>query len=176
VTEPSSWSVAFKWAVTLVKKALPDRILRLAWPSPKLLQAIEVFHFDQAPRFYVRSERGTYELSIVGFNVFNFSPFKVAIVGADLRISVDGMEWLTYIQRMPTEIPMTPYARSGFHFSLPLGESQIRRLRDYRYDWTLIRVSGDMIVKSTFGELRKAVLSDVVTLIDRDDHALTRMA
>ncbi len=175
MTEPSSWSVALKWVVTLIKKALPDRLLRWAWSNQKLLQAIEVFPFDQAPRFYVRSERGTYELHIVGFNVFNFSPFKLAIVGADLQVLVDDQEWLTYKQRIPTEIPMTPYARSGFHFALPLSESQVKRLREYRYDWTRIRVRGDMIVKSTFGELRKAILSDIVALIDRDDQVRARV-
>ncbi len=169
MTEPSSWSVVLKWVATLVKKALPDRILRWAWPNQKLLQAIEVFHFDQAPRFYVRSERGTHQLHIVGFNVFNFSPFKLAIVGADLRVLVDDREWFTYSQRMPTETPMAPYARSGFHFALALSESQTKRLREYPDEWTRIRVSGDMIVKSTFGELRKEILSDIVALIDRDN-------
>jgi hypothetical protein len=171
VTEPSSWSIALKWVVTLVKKALPDRILRWAWPNQKLLQAIEVFHFEQAPHFYVRSERATHELTLVGFNVFNFSPFKLAIVGADLQISVDSQEWLTYRQRMPTETSMAPYARSGFHFALPLNESQTKRLREYPHDWTRIRVHGDMIVKSIFGEHRKAIHSDIVALIDRDERA-----
>lgn len=164
-----------KWAGTLVKKALPDFILRRFWSNQELLQAIEVFHFDQAPQFYVRSERGTHELHIIGFNVFNFSPFKLAIVGADLRISVDSQEWLTYSQRMPTEIPMAPYARSGFHFALPLSESQTQRLREYPYDWTRIRVSGGMIVKCIFGELRKDIHCDVVALIDRDQSVIARM-
>lgn len=157
-----------KWAGTLFKKALPDFILRRFWSNQQLLQAIEVFHFDQAPRFFVRSERGTHELQTVGFNVFNFSPFKLAIVGADLEIVIDGQGWLTYRQRLPTEIPMTPYARSGFHFPLPLSEAQVERLRKYPNEWTYIRIRGGMIVKCIFGELRKDIHCDVVALIDRD--------
>ncbi len=157
-----------KWAGTLVKKALPDFILRRFWSNQQLLQAIEVFSFDQAPRFYVRSERAQHELHIVGFNVFNLSPFKLAIVGADLQIVVDGQDWLAYRQRMPSEILMTPYARSGFHFALPLSESQTQQLRAYPCDWTLIRVRGGMIVKGVFGELRKEINADIVALIDRD--------
>jgi hypothetical protein len=151
-----------------VKKVLPDRILRWAWPRQKLLPAIEVFPFDQAPRFYVRSERAQHELSIVGFNVFNFSPLKLAIVCADLEIVIDGQDWLAYRQRLPTEIPMAPYARSGFHFALPLSEAQTQQLRGYRCDWTLIRVRGGMIVKSIFGELRREINADIVAIIDRD--------
>ena len=175
MTEPSSWSVALKWVVTLLKKALPDRLLRWAWSNQKLLQAIEVFHFDQAPQFYVRSDRGTQELQTVGFNVFNFSPFKLTIVGADLQVLVDDREWLTYSQRMHTETPMAPYARSGFHFALRLSESQAKRLQEYPYDWTRIRVRGGMIVKCIFGELRKEIHCDVVTLIDRDQSVVARL-
>jgi hypothetical protein len=168
VTEPSSWGTLLKWAVTFVKKMLPDRMLRWAWSNQALLQAIQVFPFDQAPRFYVRAERAVQELHIVGFNVFNFSPFKLAIVGADLQIAVDNREWLTYSQRMHTEIPMAPYERSGFHFALPLRESQSALLREYPADWTYIRVRGGMIVKGIFGELRKEISADIVAPIDRD--------
>jgi hypothetical protein len=89
-------------------------------------------------------------------------------VGADLQIVVDGQDWLAYRQRMPSEILMTPYARSGFHFALPLSESQTQQLRAYPCDWTLIRVRGGMIVKGVFGELRKEINADIVALIDRD--------
>ena len=157
-----------KWAGTLFKKALPDFILRSFWSNQQLLQAIEAFHFDQAPRFFVRAERSMHELQTVGFNVFNFSPFKLTIVGADLEIVIDGQGWLTYRQRLPTEIPMAPYARSGFHVPLTLSESQVERLRKYPNEWASIRVRGGMIVKCIFGELRKDIHSDVIALIDRD--------
>jgi hypothetical protein len=132
------------------------------------LQAIEVFAFDQAPRFYIRSDRAVHELHIVGFNVFNLSPFRLAIVGAELQIVLDGQDWLAYRQRLPTEIPAAPYARSGFHFALSLSAPQTQQLRDYPYDWVLIRVRGGMIVKCTFGELRKEINADIVGIIDRD--------
>ncbi len=168
MTEPSSWGALLKWAATLAKKMLPDRILRWAWPHQKLLSAIEVFAFDQAPRFYVRSERAQHELRIVGFNVFNLSPFKLAIVGADLEILIDSQGWFTYSQRLPTELPIAPYARGGFHFAPPLSPSQTQQLRDYPCDWALIRVRGGMIVKGIFGELRKDIHADIVAIIDRD--------
>jgi len=171
VTEPTSWGALLKWAATLMKKMLPERILRRAWPNQKLLAAVEVFAFDQAPRFYVRSERVQHELHLVGFNVFNFSPFKLTIVGADLEILIDSQGWLTYRQRLPTEIAMPPYARSGFQFDLPLNASQIQQLRDYPCDWAHIRVRGGMIVKGIFGELRKDIHADVVAIIDRDPRA-----
>jgi hypothetical protein len=150
----------------LGKKTIPDRILRWAWSDQELLGAIQVFHFDQAPHFYVQSNREP-ELNLAGFNVFNFSPFKLAIVGADLRISVDSREWLTYSQRLPTEILMPPYARSGFHFTRQLSDTLVKRLREYPSDWTRIRVQGDMFVKSIFGELRKNIHADVVAIIER---------
>ena len=174
MAEPSFWSALLKWVATLIRKMLPERLLRLAWPNQKLLAAIEVFSFDQAPRFYVRSERPQHELHIVGFNVFNFSPFKLAIVGAELQIVLDSQTFLAYRQRLPTETPIAPYARGGFHFALLLNESQTQQLRAYPCDWTLIRVRGDMIVKGLFGELRKPINADIVAVIDRDVRAPPR--
>ena len=157
-----------KWMVTLVQKALPDFILRWAWPPEKLLQAIEVFHFNQAPCFYIRAERVLHELQYTGFNVFNLSPFKLTIVGADIQIVVDSTDWLKHLERMPSEISVQPFSRSGFHIAPPLRDSVVKRLREYPHDWMRIRVRGTMILKTTYGELRKELHADVVATIDRD--------
>jgi hypothetical protein len=173
VADPSSLSTLLKWGGTAVKKAAPDRILRWRWPAQKVLSAITVFHFDQAPHFYVQTNREPPELQQVGFNVFNFSPFKLAIVGADLRITVDidGRDWLTYDQRFSSEKPLEPYGVSGFIFARTLSEPQAQRLRNHADTWTRLRISGNMILRSTFGEIRKEIHRDVVALIGRDPPA-----
>lgn len=70
---------------------------------------------------------------------------------------------------------MRPYARSGFYFKRPLGEPHVKRLREYPDNWTRIRVQGDIIVKSVFGELRKNIHADVVALIDKDHRMPARI-
>lgn len=176
MAEPAAWSELARWSVTLCKKALPERVLRWTWSDKKLLDAIQAFHFSQAPHFYVQADREPAELQYVGFSIFNFSPFKLAIVGLDLRISVDSREWFTHRERLPTETPMAPYARSGFQFKLALAEWQTKRLREYPADWTTIRVQGSAIIKSVFGELRKEIHADVTALIQRDHRVPARLA
>jgi len=173
--DASTWSELARWSVTLGKKALPERVLRWAWTDKKLLGAIDAFHFDQAPHFFVQTDRHIAELQYVGFNLFNFSPFKLAIVGLDLRIYVDSQEWFTPRERLPTETPMAPYARSGFHVKQTLNESQAKRLREYPSEWTPIRIQGHVIIKSVLGELRKEIHSDVTALIDRDHRVPARV-
>jgi hypothetical protein len=85
---------------------VPDRILRWRWPRERLLRAIEVFRFEQAPRFYVRTGRLSGELSMVGFNVLNLSSFKLALVGADLQISLDSRDF--YWMLTPNLAPSPP--------------------------------------------------------------------
>jgi hypothetical protein len=164
--EVASWTSLIRWLATL-GRYLPDRVLRWAWSKEKVLGVIEAFHFDQAPRFHVRAERLSGELSSIGFNVFNFSPFKLAFVGADLRIALDGMELGEYKTRFPSEISALPYARSGFWFKHTLTDSQIVHLRSYPNNWTLIRINGALIIRSIFGEHRKDIAADVVAVIDR---------
>jgi hypothetical protein len=174
MTELSSWSELGRWTWTLARNGLPERMLRWAWKDQKILLAIHVVHFEQWPRFYVRQDREPPQLAIVGFNLFNHTPFNLSVVGVDLRVSVDSREWLTYSQRLPSEILMDAWARSGMHFAQPLTEAQTRRLREYPYDWVQIRIGGHLILKSVFGELRKEIHSDVVATIDRDEHLHAR--
>jgi hypothetical protein len=175
MAEPAAWSELARWSVTLCKKALPERLLRWTWSDKKLLDAIHAFHFDQTPRFYVQTDRQPSELQYVGFNLFNFSPFKLAIVGLDLRIYIDSQEWFQHRERLPTETPMGPYARSGFQFKQNLIEWQSKRLREYSAEWTTIRIQGHVIIKSIFGDLRKEIHADVTALIDRDHSVATRL-
>jgi hypothetical protein len=176
MADPAAWSELARWSVTLCKKALPERLLRWTWSDKELLNAIQVVHFEQAPHFYVQTDRHLAELQYVGFNLFNLSPFKLAIVGLDLRISVDNEEWFTPRERLPTETPMGPYARSGFHVKQTLNERQAKRLREYPADSTQIRVQGHIIIKSVFGDLRKEIHADVNALISRDHRVPARLA
>lgn len=166
--EFSSWSEAGRWLWALIQKGLPKRILRLAWKDQRILEAIHVVHFEQWPRFYVRQDREPPLLEYVGFNLFNLTPFNLSIVGVDVRISVESREWLIYSQRLASKTAMAAWSRSGFYFSRPLGESQVRRLRAHQPDWLQIRVDGHVVLESIFGEMRKEIRSDVVATIDRD--------
>ncbi len=161
-----TWTHLGRWLASF-SRFLPDRILRIAWPREKLLRSIEVFHFDQAPRFWVRPERGLPELSVVGFNVFNLSPFTLTLVGADLIAVVDGRELCEYKTRFPSEILVEAYTRGGFLFKHALSDSQAAQLRTYPSPWSTLRVNGSLIVRTVFGELRKEIHSDVIALIDR---------
>src|SRR3954465_1459453 len=100
-----TWAHAGRWLASF-RRYLPARILRIAWPREKLLRSIEPFHFDQAPRFWVRPDRGLAELAVVGFNVFNLTPFTLTLVGADLTVAMDGREVCEYKTRFPSEIPI----------------------------------------------------------------------
>lgn len=174
MAELSSWSELGRWIWTLIRKGLPQRVLRWAWKDQQILHSIHAVHYEQWPRFSVREDREPPQLEYVGFNLFNLTPFSFSIVGVDLRVSVESREWLTYSQRLPSEIPMAAWYRSGMHFARPLSDSQARRMREYPYDWVQIRISGHLILKSIFGELRKEIHSDVVATIDRDEHLRVR--
>jgi hypothetical protein len=156
-----------RWTLSVVRKRLPERLIMAGWPHKKLLSKLEVFAFDQAPRFYVRPERGYAELSLIGFNVFNFTPFNLAIVGADLRLSVNSCEWFTYATRFPQAVIVPPYQRSGFHFNQAVSDAQAARLRDGADDWVTVRVSGAAIVRFRSHELRKEICADLTTIVDR---------
>jgi hypothetical protein len=167
MAEISSWSELGRWTWTIVRRGMPERVLRWAWKDKDILLSVSVVHFEQWPRFHVRDDYEPPELSLVGFNLFNFTPFKLAIVGVDLRVSIDSREWLTQSQRLPSEIPIPAFGRSGYHFTKPISENQAKRLREHRGDWVQIRIGGHLVLKSTLGELRKEIHSDVVATIDR---------
>jgi hypothetical protein len=166
MAEILTWVTLARWLETSAR-FIPNWLLRRFWSAERLLRTIEVFHFNQAPRFDIQPERVSKELSIVGFNVFNFSPFTLAFVGADLRISVNSRELFEYKMRFPSEIPAGPYARSGFHFKIALTDNQAAHIRSCRGDWISIRISGTLIVRSAFGEMRKEIAADVAAVIDR---------
>lgn len=166
MTEIATWTTFGRWLISLAR-FIPDRVLRWVWSRERMLRAIEVFHFEQSPRFYVRPERGVAELSSIGFNVSNFSPFSPTLVGAELTLTMDGRELCEYRSRFASEIPVTPYARSGFHFRHVLTDSLATQLRAYPSAWTIIRINGALIIRSIFGEMRKEIHSDIVAVIDR---------
>lgn len=162
-----TWSDLTRWLVSLGRRALPDRVLRMAWSSAELLRAVELFHFSQSPHFYVRTTRDNPQLRNAGFNVFNLTPFKLAIVGAQVRVSIDSRDLFDYEQRFAAEIPVAPYARGGFLIRHTLTESQAGRVRSYTDPYARIRIDGSMILRTPFGELRKELSADVVAPIDR---------
>jgi len=166
MTEVATWTTLGRGLLSLAR-FIPDRVLRWAWSRERLLRAIEVFHFEQSPRFWVAPERGSAELSLVGFNVFNFSPFAPTLVGAELTVAMDGRELFEYRSRFASEIRMAPYARSGFHFKHVVGESLTTQLRAYPSAWTIIRINGTLILRSIYGELRKDIHSDIAAPIER---------
>jgi hypothetical protein len=166
MSEVATWTTLGRWLLSLAR-FIPDRVLRWAWSGERLLRAIEVFHFEQSPRFWVRPERGAAELSLIGFNVCNFSPFAPTLVGAELTVTMDGRELFEYRSRFASEIPTAPYARSGFHFKHIVADSLAIQLRAYPSAWTIIRINGTLILRSIFGELRREIHSDIVAVIDR---------
>lgn len=161
-----TWNVLFR-SLRSLHRFIPDRVLRFTWPQDKLLGSIEAFHFDQAPRFYVGAERITGELSTIGFNIFNLSPLALVLVGADLRVTLDARELFEYKTRFPSETLVAPYTRSGFWFKHMLTDSERAAVGAYASGWTVVRVSGSVIIRTIYGELRKGVSADVVAVIQR---------
>jgi len=162
-----SWTDLGRWLASLTRRALPGRLLRLFWSDKKFLTAIDAFHFSQAPRFYLGKERDDPELHIVGFNVFNLTPFRFSIVGAVVRVSIDSRDLFVYDQRFSAEQVVDPYARGGFYVRHSLTDAQAARMRAYPTEWAAVRVDATMILKTPFGELRKSVMADVVAIISR---------
>lgn len=167
MTELSSWTELGRWTWTLVRKGLPQRILRWAWKDPKLLQSIYVVHYEQWPRFQLGKSWDPPQLEIIGFNLFNHTPFALSIVGVDLHVSVDSCEWFSQSQRLPSKISMPAFARSAYHFKHAISESRAQKLRERSSDWVQVRIGGHLIIRSVFGELRKEIYSDVVATINR---------
>lgn len=116
----------------------------------------------------MRSDRVTPELNGGGFNVFNWSPFKLAIVWFDLRISIDSREIHKCKSRLPSETAVPPYARSGFYYEWELTDKQVDFVRDYGRDCIRINVAGHMIVRTVYVELRKQIQSNVLADINQD--------
>ena len=167
MAELATWRTVGTWITKHILQWLPDRLLRLVWSQERLLAKIELFHFNSAPQFQVRSNRLTAELSGGGFNVFNWSPFKLTIVAVDLRISINSQEFHRYDKRFASEIQVQPFARSGFYYEWALKDSHVRHVREFPKDCARIRVEGHMIIRTVFGELRKKFQSDVLADIDR---------
>lgn len=173
MAELSSWTELGRWTWVLVRKGLPQRLLRLAWKNQQILQSIHVVHYEQWPRFYLGKSWDPPQLDLIGFNLFNYTPFALSIVGVDLRVSIDSREWLSQSQRLPSEIPLPAFGRSGYHFKHGISESQAQKLRERPSDWVQVSIDGHLILKSIFGELRREIHSAVVATIDLDQHLST---
>ena len=167
MVEVFTWAHVSRWLTRLVQTVVPDRLLRRAWPPKRLLDAVQVFHFNSPPHFYVRTDRDSHTFEFAGFNIFNFTPFDLTILGADVSVTVDSKELFRLNERFAAEIPMASYARSGFPIRRGLTEAQAQRLRNYPQQWTLLRLSGIAVIRTPYGELRKELQADVAAVIDR---------
>ena len=162
------WRTLVTWVSKRILRWVPDRLLRWVWPQEELLAKIELFHFDSAPQFHVRSDRVTSELAGGGYNVLNWSPFKLTIVALDLKISIDAREIHKHKARLPLEILISPFSSSDFHYEWELTDKQARYVAEYPRDSVRVNVAGGMIVRTVYGELRKKFQTNVLVDIDRD--------
>jgi hypothetical protein len=167
VIEVFTWAHLSRWLSTRVQSAIPGRLLAWLWPRKRLLDGVQVFHFNSAPHFYVRADRDTHTMEFAGFNIFNLTPFNLTILGADVSVTIDGKELFRLNERFAAEIPMTEYARSGFHIRRELTEGQTQRLRSYPQEWALVRLVGNVVIRTPYGEQRKELQADVVGVIDQ---------
>lgn len=168
------WSEVGRWSWTFVRSWLPQRLLRWGWKDQQILNGVHAAHYEQSPRFYCTPGHQPPQLDIVGFNLYNQTPFNLSIVGADIGISVNSREWIRHRERLPQECPVPAYGRGGYNVRPTLSEWQVTQLREHLYDWMHIRIAGYLVLKSSFGELRKEIHSDVAAIIDRDEHVRVR--
>ena len=164
---------AFTWGqvgrlCTSAARFIPDRLMRWVYPRQRILDRVEAFHFDQAPRFFIRRDRDQPELQVVGFNMFNFTPLDLKLVGADVRLSIDSREFCRLDKRFPAEIDLQHYARGGFNLPVPLAEGIVGRLRRDRRECVNLSVTGHVILSGPYGEQSKPINAAVVATIDRD--------
>jgi hypothetical protein len=164
----SALGEALRWGAKQALRWLPQKLLRKAWTNNEVLALVHVQHFEQAPCFFVGPSRLP-ALSFGGFNISNFSPFKLQLVGADIRISIDSEEWLAYRERFPSASDVTAMGRGGFHMELPLNSSAVvDRFRAYPEDSVRMSLRGHLFFQSVFGELRKEVNSTVLATLERE--------
>jgi hypothetical protein len=159
---------ALRWTAKAAANWLPERILRWRWNDHRVLSSLHVMHFQQTPTFHVRSDRLAPQLETLGFTLFNLTPLRLRVVGADIRISVDSTDWLTYDQRLVSPCHLSPWGIGGFHFKRDLATWHVETIRRNALDWIPVRLMGTIVLESVFGELRKDVHAAITATIDRD--------
>lgn len=159
-------TLVVRWLLGLLR-FLPDRLIRWAFPKAKFLARIELFHFSQTAWYQDYGGTSTPELQGLGFNLFNFTPYAFAIVGADIRATLDSQSLFHYEQRFAAETPVKPYVRSGFYIRQTLSDASAARVRASKSAWARLQLSGYVILRTPFGEQRKEVNADVIVILER---------
>lgn len=160
-------AAAAKDLLAAAASVIPKRLLRWRWPTQKLLAAIVVVPEGQPPQFYVNANRPSHAFEYMSFHVFNLSPLPLALVGAELELVINSTTLLKTEERFASEIVVLPNSHGGFPVNRALSEQQSRSVHAVQGDWVRIRLRGNVIVKSLFGEQRKDVHADVVASIER---------
>lgn len=161
------WATAGRDVLHVVSGGLPQKFLRWRWPASKLLDALTVLVDAQPAFFCIGSDRPSHDLESLNFHVFNFSPLQLALVGAELDVQLHSATLLNSKERFATEFILPPFARGGFPFQKTLSEQQRQMVMREKGDLVRLRVTGKVIVKSPFGEHRKALHADTVASIVR---------
>jgi hypothetical protein len=162
-----SWTDLSRWLFSL-RRVLPDRLLRLAWSERELIKMIRVFPAaEPTPYLFVRVERGSPELEQLGFHVLNLTPFSLSIVAASGSVMLDSHVLFVHDQRFATEVRLPPFETATFHIRHSLSEPQADRLRHYQLSSARIRMDGQMVLRTPFGERLKSLVCDVDARIDR---------
>ncbi len=167
MAELFSWTDLVRWLFNL-RRVLPDRVLRWAWSGQQLLAQIRPFPLaEPSPQFFVQVKRENPELTHLEFLVLNLTPFRLGIVAAEGTVSMDSHELFFHEQRFTTEVPLLPYETATFHIRHPLTEPQADRLRGYMHTLARLQISGGIILRTPFGELRKSLSCNLNARIDR---------
>lgn len=168
MVEPTaSWATAGKDVLNVVIRGMPQRFLRWRWPVQKLLDAIQVLPEAQPSRFYIGEDRSSHDFEQMQFHIFNLSPLQLSLVGAEIEVMLNSKTFLRSDDRFPVQSDLKPFSRGGFPFRKALSEQQSQTLQREKGDLVFIRITGNVIVKSPFGEHRKNLHADVVASIGR---------
>lgn len=168
MAEPAAaWTSVARELANVVIRGVPQRFLRWRWAVPKLLGALTIIADPQPPMFCIGKDLPSHDLEGMTFHVFNFSPLRLALVGAELDVTIHSTGLLVSNERFATGIPLEPISRGGFPFRKTLNERQSQMVMQEKGDFVRTRVTGNVIVKSPFGEHRKELHADVVVSLVR---------
>ena len=162
-----SWTDLGRWLFSF-RRVLPDRVLRWVWSEDKLLAQIRAFPVaEPPPHLFVRTDRENPELTGLGFHVLNLTPFKLSIVAASGKVTLESRELFSHEQRFTTEVPLAAYETATIHIRHSLTEPQAARLRGYPHTSARLRMDGGLILRTPFGERRKPLSCDLDARIDQ---------
>ena len=151
-----------------VLRATPQWVLRLAYPKAQAVERIRVEASAQGANFWVGENRLVPEFSAGGLTVWNRTPLKLYLVGADLRVVVSSQEWLRYEKRFPSISEILPEDIGGFHLTMPIESSGLlTQIRTYPRDWVRMDIRGCLVFHSVYGEVKKELHTTMMGIIDR---------